>query len=371
MNVQPYRQPHKPLRIGLLVNPVAGLGGAIGRKGSDGMSPDPARRLAEARMADVFATAAIAPAAIDIWFAPGAMGGELAARLPFAHHALAMPVASTSADTIKAARTMRDGGVDLILFAGGDGTACDLVEAIEGEVPVLGVPAGVKMHSAVFARSPASAGRLLARWAAGGLPAATMREVLDRPGDLAEGRAPVLMGALSVPDDADGMQRVKGGAAGSDAAELNAACARVAREERGRPLILGPGATMAEVKRRLGLAPTLLGVDAIAGGAHLNDGDAEAVARVAALPGARIVLGVVGGQGFLIGRGNQPIGAEALRAVGRDGLRVVASAAKLTALPDNRLWVDSGDPAIDRALEGYLPVRTGGRREMLMRLTAA
>jgi predicted polyphosphate/ATP-dependent NAD kinase len=372
MIVQPCHQPYKPLRIGLLVNPVAGLGGAIGRKGSDGMSPDPARRLAEARMASVFATVAIAPTAVEMLCAPDEMGGELAARLPFAHEELALPARSaTSADTIAAARAMRDGGVELILFAGGDGTACDLVTAIGGAVPVLGVPAGVKLHSAVFARSPASAGRLLARWAANGLPALAMREVLDRPGDMAEGQAPVLMGVLAVPDDADGMQRAKGGAAGSDAAELHAACARVAREERGRPLILGPGATMAEVKRRLGLEPTLLGVDLVADGMHGTDVDAEAVARVARREGARIVLGVVGGQGFLIGRGNQPIGADALRAVGREGLRIVASAAKLAALPDNRLWVDSGDPALDRALEGYVPVRTGGRRETMMRLTVA
>lgn len=361
----------KALRIGLLVNPVAGLGGPMGRKGSDGMVADPGQRRAEARMAQSFATATIAPGALMLVCAPGAMGGDLGARLPFARDELDIAITHSARDTVAAARAMRSAGVDLILFAGGDGTARDVLTAIGGDVPVLGVPAGVKMHSAVFARSPASAGALLARWATQGIAPTAMREVLDRPGDPADGAAPILYGTLKMPDDGGLVQRAKGGGGTGDAAELEAACIRTARQEAAYPLILGPGMTMAAVKRRLGLAPTLLGVDLIAGGAVTADADVDAVNRVARMADARIVLGVVGGQGFLIGRGNQPIGADALRAVGRERLRVVASGTKLAALPDNRLWIDSGDAALDRAIEGYLPVRTGGRREILMRLAAA
>ncbi|TKD49977.1 ATP-NAD kinase family protein [Sphingomonas baiyangensis] len=369
MDVQ---SPCPALRVGLLVNPVAGLGGPIGRKGSDGMVPGAGTSPAEARMAALFATAGVPPERMTLLPARGMMGADLAQRLPFAVEPLALdPPRGDAGDTVAAAKAMASAGVDLILFAGGDGTARDVLAGVGDALPVLGMPAGVKMHSAVFARSPTSAGTLLARWATCGLPGAQLREVLDRPGDPGAGSAPILYGMLRVPGDGDLVQRAKGMGGAGDAADLAAACARIAREEAGRPLILGPGATMAEVKRRLGLAPSLLGVDLLTPGGAASDVDADAVARVAEMPGARVVLGVIGGQGFLLGRGNQPIGPAAVRRVGREGLRIVASAAKLNGLPGNALLVDTGDAALDRELAGWLPVRVSGRREILMRIEAA
>ena len=47
---------------------------------------------------------------------------------------------------------------------------------------------------------------------------------------------------------------------------------------------------------------------------------------------------------------------------------MIASAEKLAALPEPRLIVDTGDPALDAALSGFVRVRTGPRRAMMMRM---
>jgi hypothetical protein len=84
---------------------------------------------------------------------------------------------------------------------------------------------------------------------------------------------------------------------------------------------------------------------------------------------ATLLLGVIGGQGFLLGRGNQQISAEVLRRVGTDNLVIVAAADKVAALDPPVLHVDLGDGARENLLEGYRKVRVAPQRSVVLRVS--
>jgi predicted polyphosphate/ATP-dependent NAD kinase len=280
------------------------------------------------------------------------------------------PAVSSAADTVAAARALCGADIDLLGFAGGDGTARDLI-GVTGAVPVLGIPAGVKMHSAVFATSPSAAGALLQGLAGGSALRTRPAEIIDRD---AAG-VPVLHGVLPAPQDGRRQAAKAAGGASADAG-LAAACRQFAAELAGCPLaIVGCGATMLAVKQALAGEGTLLGVDVFAHGRLVaRDADETRLWNLVsrAAPGdVRLVLGVIGGQGFLLGRGNQQVSACIVRQIGRPALTVLAGADKLAALAGGRLLVDSGDEALDQALAGPIAVTTAPRRRMMMQLVAA
>jgi predicted polyphosphate/ATP-dependent NAD kinase len=276
---------------------------------------------------------------------------------------------SSSDDTVAAAEAIACAGAELILFAGGDGTARDLLCARIGKLPVLGIPAGVKMHSAVFATSPISAGAAISELVEGGKLVSGPTEVIDRE---PEGGAPRLYGllqSLQFPR----RQVAKASSPAACDAQLIAEARIVAGELHRSPLaLIGPGATMLAVKDALGGGGTLLGVDAYAyGRLVMADADAAALGALCRDRPPRVVLGVVGGQGFLLGRGNQQLNAKIIRLAGPSGLTVLAASDKLAVLTGGALLVDSGDPVLDQMLAGYIPVRTGPRRTTMMRIDPA
>lgn len=360
------------MRLGLIVNPIAGVGGPLGLKGSDdGLGARMAAQGARTASADRASAAlgALATSKCTIVTSAGSMGEDAArsAGLPVAVvHAPA--AATTRSDTIAAARALAAAGVDLLAFAGGDGTARDLLAADIGALPVLGIPAGVKMHSAVFATSPASAGAILAEWLRGRGRPPVPGDVLDRDDD----GAIRLFGALQTPR-AIGMQAAKATAPGNSAGDLERAATALARALHAEPLVIvGPGSTMMMVKQALAGVGTLLGVDAFAHGAPVAvDADAATLRRLSAATAPRLILGVIGGQGFVLGRGNQQIDATVIDRARARGLTVLADAAKLAALRDGALLIDSGDAALDRMMERYIRVHTAPGRSTMMKLRAA
>lgn len=366
--------------LGLIVNPIAGMGGPLGFKGTDGEAvlaaalAAGAAPMALARTRRALVRLMMAGAAFDLLTAPGAMGGDAAREAGLPADEIGTGGKQTSAaDTREAAKAMARAGAALILFAGGDGTARDILEAVGNSVPVLGIPSGVKMQSAVFASGPEAAGEVAAAFL-GGAGRTRHAEIMDIDEDAVRaGRiSPRLYGYALVPDAKGAMRGPKAGAAVEDDAELDAACARIAREaDAGTLFIVGPGTTMRRLKSRLGADGSLLGVDAFQDG-KLVAQDADERCLLALLDGrpARIAVGVVGGQGFLFGRGNQPISPAVIRRVGRENILVIAGAEKLLRLDPPGLRVDTGDLATDRALEGHWPVRTGPQRTMIVKVTA-
>lgn len=365
------------LRIGVVVNPFAGLGGAVGLKGTDG--PDTVARarqlgavpLSGQRAARTLSILARAHPGATILAGSGALGADWAQGLAVTPVDIG-PLTGTARDTRAVVAAM--GAVDLLVFAGGDGTARDVVGCLPPGAGMLGIPCGVKMHSGVFAVSPELAGHLLVdlvgaperlRWAEDA-------EVMDiDEAALRAGRiAPRLYAHARVPMARGLMQAAKGGPRRDSAASLAAAAAEVAASMAAGVLyIIGPGTSAGAVSRALGLTPSLLGVDALRDGQRVaREATAADLMTLAGDRPVRLVLGVTGQQGFLLGRGNQQIGPDLIRRAGRAGLIVLATEDKLAALETARLHVDTGDPALDAELAGFVRVQTGSARFTMMRI---
>lgn len=351
------------------MNPLAGIGGRLALKGSDdralvdaalaaGSTPVAAERTR-------VALAALDPAA-TLLAAGGAMGADLAGT------AVTDARASTTADdTRAAARALVEAGVDLLLFAGGDGTAVDILDAVGDRVPVIGIPAGVKMHSAVFGVTPRRAGELADAFLHGRVARTAPAEVMDvDEADLRAGTiSPRLHGYLRVPVARALVQGGKARTAPAEASAQAAIAAHVVDRLLGEgPVLVGPGTTTAAIMTALGLHKSVLGIDVIAGGRLvLPDVDEEELLRFAT-PAARVIITPVGGQGFLLGRGNQQLSPRVLRAIGIDRIAIVATVAKLAALGGRPLLVDTGDTQLDEELTGYRRVVTGYGHETVYRI---
>lgn len=357
--------------LGVLINPVAGIGGTAGLKGSDGLAIQSAALARGAspragqRAGSALAVVARCHPGIEVLSAGGPMGGDAVTaaglRLSCVYPRQRRP--TVAEDTVRAALALRGNGADLIAFAGGDGTARDIARAVGSNVPILGIPAGVKMYSSCFAVSPVAAGHLLCDLLADRAVALVEREVLDidEAGVRAGVVRPCLYASVVVPVVTGRTQGRKTAMPASEAAAVRRAAAGLVQNmHAGTRYLLGPGGTTSEIARQLGVQKTPVGVDVI-DDAGLIVADADERELLEAVTGrrAQAVVSVIGGQGFVLGRGNQQISARVLRAIGADPLLVVATEEKLAGLAGRPLLLDTGDPELDADLSGYLRVITG------------
>lgn len=374
------------LHIGLVVNPLAGLGGSLAMKGSDGEqvrrmveSMDPEQRTrAQQRVERALRTleGARNPVSFSCW--AGDMGEKALQELGIPCHVLGRGARdlTSASDTRAAASAMIEAGVDILVFAGGDGTARDIFDVVGTRLPVLGIPAGVKMHSGVFAVSPEAAGELLVQLANGALVGLMHREVRDIDEeafrhDIVRSR---FYGDMLVPGEGRYLQHTKvGGRESHDLVAADIAAWLVEHMDQERTYLVGPGSTTAAIMEALGLPNTLLGVDVVRDGQLLaSDADEQALLGILRdNPGeASIVVTVIGGQGHVFGRGNQQISAAVIRAVGLDNIVIVAAKSKISALEGRPLLVDTNDSVLDQSLCGYRSVITGYDDQILYRIAA-
>ena len=370
------------VKIGLIVNPIAGMGGRVGLKGTDGAALAKAVEKGAVPLAGIRAAACLAEmaartpdrAAFSLYTGPGGMGeasAEAAGLKPVALQLAHGGAHTTAQDTVALAREMMEQGVDLILFAGGDGTARDVCEAVGEEALALGIPAGVKIHSAVFASSPGQAGTLAAAFIAAaerggqGFPE-KLAEVMDideeayRSGTL-KAR---LYGYLRIPYERGRVQNLKSGSAASDAvsqAEIGHGAAEIVRKNPHTLYLIGAGTTTRALLDALGAQGTLLGVDAWFGdGLIARDlSERDILDLLERHERAAIVVTPIGGQGFIFGRGNQQFSPEVIRRVGRENIILLSAPAKLLALGTFPLLVDTGDEGLDTELAGYYRIVSG------------
>jgi predicted polyphosphate/ATP-dependent NAD kinase len=371
-----------PFRLGCVINPVAGLGGSVGLKGSDGADVQARARAlggtprAPVRVAELLGALRDAPLRVvaprpPLGPSPDGTGLPVEPVGPDA-----WPQATGAGDTEAAVGHVLDAGVDLLLFAGGDGTARDVHRALRArgalDRPVLGLPAGVKMHSGVFAVGVGAAAELLRELAAGGVPEAVLAEVRDLDEDAVRSDRVVTrhFGDLLVPASPLSVQQVKDGA-GVNPAEQTADIAAYVAEtlDPAGPWAFGPGSTVAAIQQALGLPATLLGFDLVVDGQPVVR-DASRAELEAHADGLRVVLTPTGGQGHLLGRGNQQLGPSVLRRMRSEDLWVVATPAKLAGLRGRPLWVDLDDAAEAGRWAGLRSVITGYEQRTLWRLAA-
>ena len=358
-------------RIGFVVNPIAGMGGRVGLKGTDGLVEEARERGAEPRAPSRATQALEALRARDpetellTW--GGAMGADEAREAGFDPVVLGEPqrdssggVGETSAaDTRAAVAAFLEEGVDLVLFVGGDGTAVDVTEVIEErgvETPILGVPAGVKVFSSVFAVTPRAAGRVAADF-----DSTEPREVNDLDEDAyREGNVETeLKGVVNVPvaEDLQSSKQTLGG----DVQSLALGFADDVEPD--VTYVFGPGGTIGAIQEALGVNGSPLGVDVYRDGELVvRDGTASDVE--AALDERNVVVvSPIGGQGFIFGRGNHQITPDVIR---QSDLQVVASPHKLDTT--GVLRVDTGDPELDEELKGWIRARTGRFEERMIQI---
>ena len=370
-------------KLGLIVNPVAGLGGRVGLKGSDGpevwkkalsMGAVPESPKRAVRALDLLVDLRND---LELITYPGKMGEEEARACGFSPRVIGTihRGATTPADTERAASDMAAQGVELILFAGGDGTARDVYRAVGRGIPVLGIPSGVKIHSGAFAASPIHAGEV-ARLFLTNRTSVPLREAevmdIDEQAFRHNSLSARLYGYLCVPFQREHLQGSKAGSSRGERVSFD----EIASEVIGGMLpehlyIIGPGTTTRAITDKLGLSGTLLGVDAVLNrnpaGTDLNE--RQLLELLDRRPG-RIVVSVIGGQGFILGRGNQQISPRVIRKAGVKNILVVAAEDKLLALGDKPLRVDTGDPELDAELSGYLPVIVGLNRRRVCAVSA-
>lgn len=357
--------------VGFVINPVAGMGGSVALKGTDGEAYELALVRGAMPIARGRAVRALSAVSGTVRYltAPGEMGAGALSDLGLVFEVVTMiDEPSGPEDTRRACLAFLDAGADLIVFCGGDGTARDVLDIVGERVPVIGIPSGVKMHSAVFANTPEEAGSMISLFASG-MKETKLAEVMDvdedafRRGEL---RAR-LYGYMRVPSG-NGMQPPKGSVYATSDEEQKEAIAEYVVEEMlpDTLYILGPGTTTKAVADRMRQGKTLLGVDVYLDRELIKEDAAEAD-LLELLKGrrARLLLTPIGRQGFVLGRGNQQISPRVVEAVGPEHILVLATPEKLRDTPCLRY--DTGDVTLDRAISSFQKVLVGYAQYRMVR----
>lgn len=350
------------MNIGLIVNPIAGMGGKVGLKGTDGENILKRAIEAGAVKESPYKTKKMLNILreyknkINIMTVSGDMGETECLEAGIDPEVVFITEENTSSkDTEEAAKEMIKRKVSVIVFAGGDGTARNIYNAVGDKIPVIGIPTGVKIHSAVFATKPENAGRAVINYLENNSSIVKEREVMDIDEEALRNErvSAKLYGYMRVPFDRQYIQALKSGGNNTDKAIIS----RISRfivgnMEEDTYYIIGAGTTTKAILERLNLQYTLLGSDIVYNGKIiLKDANEKDLLKITTNKKAKIIVSPIGGQGFIFGRGNQQISAEVITNVGVDNIIIIANSSKLLSLSEKCLRVDTGRDDINDLLK--------------------
>ncbi|VAW65028.1 Uncharacterized protein SO_3077 [hydrothermal vent metagenome] len=373
-------------KLGLIINPLAGIGGRVALKGSDGEGIQQlamqrgAIPLAQARMAQALELIIPHKEQVHIYTAAHDMGENLCRYLGLACTVVSeAPVEHTRAcDTENAVLQCLAQGIDLLLFGGGDGTARNIHHALQGVdshsvPPVTGVPAGCKIHSSVYAVTPVHAGELLALLIKGRALSLVEASVMDIDEDaFRHDRVKArLHGYLNVPAENRFMQNMKEGGVSHEAVVLlDIAAYMLEIMEEDTLYLIGSGTTTKAILDEMQLPATLLGIDAVKNQQLIaRDIDEKQILQLLdKYKKVRLVMTIIGGQGHLFGRGNQQISPQVIKRLGMKNIDIIATTEKIHSLDGRPIRVDTGDEELNRTLYGMVPVISGYDEKTLYRI---
>jgi predicted polyphosphate/ATP-dependent NAD kinase len=359
------------IKAGLIVNPIAGMGGNVGLKGTDGEMYKKAIELGAIPVTPQrIETVLSFIKRRDLYFlvAPKKMGENYLKGYGFNYEVVGKIDKETNAeDTKRIAKEMLKKGIDILIFVGGDGTARDICSAIDRKIAVVAIPSGVKMFSSVFALSAHAAAEMIDSLSNKFVD----REVLDIDEEAFRNNklSAELYGFLKVPEVKSLLQKGKESSNVTQSAEtykIEIAKNIFEKMEEDILYILGPGTTLEAIADRIGVKKTLLGVDGVYNkkliGKDLNE---EGILKlINAYKKTKIIVTPIGGNGFIFGRGSKQITPKILKIVGKENIIVVGTMDKIGHL--ECLRVDTGDIEVDKSLVGYMHVITGYNEEMII-----
>jgi len=358
-------------KVGLIVNPIAGMGGKVGLKGTDGEAIlEKAKQLGAEQVSPQRTLKALnrlflIKDEIELITYPGEMGEDVAIQSGFKPRVIgSITLGNTSSeDTMAACKDMLNLKIDLLLFAGGDGTARDIYNVVKSELIVLGIPTGVKIHSAVFTYNPERAGDLAIMYLHGKVKELKETEVMDIDEEAFRNGfvAAKLYGYLKIPSERKHTQGLKAGSLPTEKYSQESIAQKIIDDmEEDYYYIIGPGTSTRTIMEKLNLDFTLLGIDLIHKKKLIEkDLNEKKLLEFIRDKKSKLVITPIGGQGFLFGRGNQQLSPKVIKEVGINNIIVISTNSKINALEGHPLLVDTGDSELDLLLSGYVIVITG------------
>lgn len=372
------------IRVGFLVNPIAGMGGRVGLKGTDGVVSEAVKRGANPIAYDrsfeaiSFLKGTYPNDEISWLTCNGQMGADILLNVGITSFSIAhdsTSTRSTANDTKKACKQFLNRDVDIIYFCGGDGTARDIVEIVDRKVPILGIPSGVKMHSAVFAVTPTASAKMIHEYIHGHLRKGDADII-----DLDEGM--YRKGSWKIRLYATALGLVEptyiqtGKAIFSEMSEIEVKddiaghIADIMEEHTNNIFFFGSGGTIEHIAKKLNINNTVLGIDAVMRGKTIASdvNESQLLELLKTYTKAKIIISPIGAQGFIFGRGNLPFSPQVIRQVGLDNIIVVSTPSKLLVTPILR--VDTGDKDLDHLFAEYeiIMVVIGYRKYRVVRI---
>ncbi len=372
-------------KIGFIVNPIAGMGGRVGLKGTDGVYKK-AKKMGAEKIAEEKAEKTIeefyknydSNDKIDWYTCSNSMGENILKKNKVKNIDIVYEKNSketSSIDTKKACKEFLKKDVDLIFYCGGDGTTRDIYSVVKDKIPILGIPSGVKMHSGVFGINIKASAKILHEFIEGNLTVGEadimdLDENLYRKGEWKVKLYGVAKGIVEPTYVQVGKASFQSVSEDYIRDELAEHIEDEMKENSDYLYLFGSGGTINYISKKLEIENTILGIDAIYKNKNIGKdlNEKKILKLIDTYSKAKVILSPIGAQGFILGRGNLQLSPEIIEKIGLDNIIVISTPTKIKATPVLR--VDTGDEKLDKKFQEkeYIMVVIGYRLSRVVKI---